>query len=158
MTRTAASAETPEEIWTTVPPAKSSAPSLCSQPPSPQTQWASGVIDQRRPRQHEHDERRELFPLREGTRDERRRDDGEHHLEKHEGLVRDGGGVRRVGLGSHPAQPYPLEAADDAPLVGAERQAIAPEHPLDGDEREDDEAVHQGPERVLLPHHAAVEE
>ena len=36
------SADTPDEMWTTVPPAKSSAPSFLSQPPSPQTQCASG--------------------------------------------------------------------------------------------------------------------
>ena len=35
-------AETPDEICTTVPPAKSSAPSLNSQPSAAQTQWASG--------------------------------------------------------------------------------------------------------------------
>src|SRR3990167_7523848 len=42
MTRAAASAETPDEMCTTVPPAKSSAPRLRSHPPTPQTQWASG--------------------------------------------------------------------------------------------------------------------
>src|SRR5262249_24273747 len=42
MTSTAAKAETPDEMCTTVPPAKSRAPSLWSQPPSPHTQWASG--------------------------------------------------------------------------------------------------------------------
>ena len=41
-TRAATSAATPELIWTTVPPAKSRAPRLRSQPPSPQTQWAIG--------------------------------------------------------------------------------------------------------------------
>ena len=35
-------AETPELIWTTVPPAKSSAPILKSQPSLDQTQWAMG--------------------------------------------------------------------------------------------------------------------
>ena len=35
-------ADTPELIWTTVPPAKSSAPSLNSQPSTDQTQWAIG--------------------------------------------------------------------------------------------------------------------
>src|SRR5450759_1929529 len=35
-------AATPELMCTTVPPAKSSAPSLLSQPPWPQTQWAIG--------------------------------------------------------------------------------------------------------------------
>ena len=35
-------AETPDEMWTTVPPAKSRAPSLNSQPSADQTQWAIG--------------------------------------------------------------------------------------------------------------------
>ena len=37
----ATSADTPELMWTTVPPAKSSAPMSPIQPP-PHTQWASG--------------------------------------------------------------------------------------------------------------------
>src|SRR5262245_14820228 len=37
------SAETPELMWTTVPPAKSSAPSLYSHPSTDQTQCASGA-------------------------------------------------------------------------------------------------------------------
>jgi hypothetical protein len=35
-------AETPALTWTTVPPAKSSAPIPAIQPPGPHTQWASG--------------------------------------------------------------------------------------------------------------------
>ena len=35
-------ADTPELMWTTVPPAKSRAPSLNSQPSADQTQWAIG--------------------------------------------------------------------------------------------------------------------
>src|SRR5712692_746086 len=42
MTIAAASAEIPEEMCTTVPPAKSSSPRFFSHPPTPQTQWASG--------------------------------------------------------------------------------------------------------------------
>jgi hypothetical protein len=41
ITNAATSAETPELTCTTVPPAKSSAPSFINHPP-PQTQWASG--------------------------------------------------------------------------------------------------------------------
>ena len=41
--RATTSADTPELMWTTVPPAKSSAPSLNSQPSTDQTQWASGA-------------------------------------------------------------------------------------------------------------------
>ena len=44
------------------------------------------------------------------------------------------------------------------PLSGPKARRIAPQHPLHGDEGQDDEAVHEGAERVLLPHHAAVEE
>ena len=40
--RARARAETPALMWTTEPPAKSRAPSLASQPPLPQTQWATG--------------------------------------------------------------------------------------------------------------------
>src|SRR3989339_1326496 len=36
------SADTPDEICTTVPPAKSSAPRFLSQPPTPHTQWQTG--------------------------------------------------------------------------------------------------------------------
>ena len=42
MSRATTRAETPELMWTTVPPAKSSAPSLNSQPSTDQTQWAIG--------------------------------------------------------------------------------------------------------------------
>ena len=41
ITSAIASAENPELMCTTVPPAKSMAPSVCSQPP-PHTQWAKG--------------------------------------------------------------------------------------------------------------------
>src|SRR5215468_3015033 len=36
-------ADTPALMWTTDPPAKSSAPSSRSQPPTPHTQWAMGL-------------------------------------------------------------------------------------------------------------------
>ena len=40
--RAATKADTPALTCTTVPPAKSSAPRVCSQPPAPHTQCASG--------------------------------------------------------------------------------------------------------------------
>jgi hypothetical protein len=40
--KAATSAEIPDEMCTTVPPAKSRAPRAPSQPPGPHTQWASG--------------------------------------------------------------------------------------------------------------------
>ena len=72
--------------------------------------------------------------------------------------MRDRGGVVRVRGLAHAPEPDPLEPADDAALVGTERQRVAPQHPLERDQRQDDEALHQRAERVLLPDHAAVEE
>ena len=71
----------------------------------------------------------ELLPLGERAGDERGRDDGEHHLEEHEGLVRDGGRVVGVGRLPHAAQTQPVEAADDAALVGTEGEAYSPTAP-----------------------------
>ena len=42
MTRITPSAAAPALMWTAVPPAKSMTPSSKSQPPEPQTQWATG--------------------------------------------------------------------------------------------------------------------
>ena len=39
----ATSAETPAVVWTTMPPAKSSTPSLVASQPPPQIQWATGA-------------------------------------------------------------------------------------------------------------------
>ena len=44
------------------------------------------------------------------------------------------------------------------PLSGPKARRVAPEHPLDRDQGEDDEALHQRAQRVLLPHHAPVEQ
>src|SRR5207302_6325387 len=82
----------------------------------------------------------------------------EHELEDHVGLVGDGRPVVRIGLQSHPAEADPVEPPDDAALVGPEGQAVPPEHPLHGDQGQDDEALHDRRERVLLAHHPAIEE
>ena len=116
------------------------------------------VVDERRPQQGEQQERRELHALGERAGDQRRRDDREHHLEQHERLVRDRLRVGVERLDADAAQADPLQPADDAALVGAEGQAVAPQDPLDRDQRHDDEALHQRGEHVLLAHHAAVEE
>ena len=78
----AASAAAPALRWMAVPPAKS----------RPFTSDGDPALECRRPsarpvrrpaatRHHEDAERAELRPLREGARDQRRRDDGEHELE-----------------------------------------------------------------------------
>ncbi len=157
MTTAATSAEMPELMCTTVPPAKSSAPIVRSQPPTPQTQWASGVVHDGAPEHQEEHERLELHPLREGARDERRGDRGEHALVNHVGLMRHGRGIVRIGLQADAAQTDPVEPADEPATVGPEAERIAPENPGDADKGDRDDALQHRAEHVLAAHHAAVE-
>src|SRR5205823_6513171 len=107
----------------------------------------------------EKDERLEADALGERPGDEGWCDDGEHHLEDHVGLVRDGRSVIDVGLEAHALQPYPAQAPDEAVAEGIwrEGQRVAPEYPLDADQPDDDEALHDGGQRVFAPDQAAVE-
>ena len=75
-------------------------------------------VDERRPEQAEDDERLEALALGEGAGDQRRRDDGEHHLEGHEGRVRDRRRVVGVRLLPDAVQAEPVEAADEAAQSG----------------------------------------
>ncbi len=117
-------------------------------------------VDQERPQQREEDESLELLPFGEGTRDESRRDDGEHHLEGHVGRARDGGRVLCQRSGTDAAEADVVEPADDAPAVDvlAERQGEAEENPRNADESQDEDAVHDRAEDVLATDEAAVEE
>ena len=116
------------------------------------------VVDDGGPQHGEEQERAEPHALREGPDDERRGDDREHHLVDHEELVRDGGRVVGVGRQPHPVQPGPAQPADDAPVVGPERQAVAERHPLQTDDRDEHQALHHDGQHVLAPHQPAVEE
>ena len=91
-------AETPELMWTTLPPAKSRAPRSRSQPSQPPDPVGQRVVDEGRPEQAEDHVGLEALPLGEGPGDQGGRDHREHHLEDHEGLVRDGRGVAE-GIG-----------------------------------------------------------
>ena len=59
---------------------------------------------------------------------------------------------------ARPREPDEVEAADEAAVGRAERQRVAEEDPLDAQERDRDERVHERREHVLAAHHAAVEE
>ena len=72
------------------------------------------VVHDRRPQQGEDQERLEAHALGERAGDQRRGDDGEHHLEDHERLVRDRRGVVGVGLEAHAVQPDPAQTANQA--------------------------------------------
>ena len=81
----------------------------------------NGIIDERGPHESEHHEGRKLDSLRIRPRDERRCDDGEHHLEEHVELVGDGGRVVGVRGQADSVEPQPGQVPEQVPDVGAER-------------------------------------
>ena len=85
-----ASAARPADMWTTVPPAKSSTPHL----PQPALRVPCHVrerrVDEEAEQDHEEQVAREPDPLGEGPGDERRGDDRELQLEQREEQQRDG--------------------------------------------------------------------
>ncbi len=116
-----------------------------------------GKVDDEQPEGGVHNHGAELDAFGVGSGDERRRDDGEHQLEGHEGQLRDGGGVVAVRVNAHSVEEQVLGAADDGvPL--SEREAVADDRPDDGCQRHEDEAVHQGTQDVFLTDEAPVEE
>src|SRR2546421_6333907 len=116
------------------------------------------VVDEGRPEQREDHEGLEALPFSERAADQGGRDNGKHHLEKHEGLMRDGGRVIGIGRETHVVQADPFEAADDMELVRSEGEAVAPENPLDTDEAEDEKTVHDRREDVLAADEPPIEE
>ena len=92
--------------------------------------------------------------------DERRRDDGERHLEGHEDQLRDGARAS-VSL-PMPAKKHSVETADVGVVevvgVRSEGQRVGDDHPEHRHQARGDERLHQHREHVLLAHHAAVEE
>ena len=52
-----------------------------------------------------------------------------HQREQHEGQVRNRRAIRRVWLRTDPAQPDPIQIADDPTFIAAESQTVAKENP-----------------------------
>ena len=114
------------------------------------------IIDERRPQQGEENIGRKLEALGKRARDQRRRDDGEHHLIGHEQQVRHR--HARSRLQANAAQERERQPADDPALVRPESQRVAECHPLQRDQPHGQEAVHIGRQHVLGPHQPAIEE
>ena len=120
-------------------------------------------VDQEREEDHEEEVAGELDPLGEGAGDERRRDDGELHLEEGEEGEGDGRGEGGVGGAADAAEEGEGGGvADEAGALAAEAVAEgereADGDPEDGDDGHGDEALEHGRDDVLRADHAAVEE
>src|SRR5437588_8481874 len=86
------------------------------------------AVDQQQPERHEYHVGAELHPLRDGAADERRGDDGEHHLVDHVDLMRNGCAVVGIWELANSTQPEPFEAADEWRSL-CEGQRVAHYHP-----------------------------
>ena len=143
-------------LCTTMPPAKSSTPQRCRMPP-PQTMCTKGKYTKRQPAGEKQAVGLEGHAIGEGAGDERRRDDGEHHLVGDEDHGRNGvvrpGGRRQVDA----AQADIVEIADDAVPVAAEAERVAVQVPDDRGPAHGDEALDHDGQNVLAADQPAVE-
>ena len=74
-----------------------------------------------------------------------------HQLEQHEGQVRNRRPIRRVWLRTDPAQPDPIQIADDPTFIAAESQTVAKENPQITDRTHNLEALHCRAQHILAP-------
>ncbi len=121
-------------------------------------------IDENRPQADEPEHGREFHALGERAGNQRRRNDGERHLEADVHALGNG---RGEGIGiADPSladvaqdvlEEHAIQAADKG-RAGAKRHAVGDEREKDRDEAGDGETGHHGVADVLLAHHAAIEQ
>jgi hypothetical protein len=125
-----------------------------------------GRVHEQGPQADEQHPGLELQPVGGRPRDQRRRDDGEHHLEGEEQDRRDREEVEAGQLVEHRALGVQLhdvghegevEVADEATPV-AEGEGEADDGPEHADQAHGEEVLHEHAEHVLAADHAAVEE
>ena len=117
-----------------------------------------GIVHHERPEQHEQHERLEAHAPGDGTRDERRGDDGEHHLEQGICKKRDAGCIRSSFRGTDAVHHHVLETADDAAMVLPEREREAHDDPQHGLEPNGAHGREYVVDHVLAPAKAPIEE
>ena len=124
-------------------------------------------IHDQHPQGHEYENGREFHAFGNGTDNERRRDDGEHHLEHGEDIFRNPVGIIRVRRGSdirhHPTDFRTAnDAFDQVFLVcragAAKDHAVTADDIKDGHQAGDQEALSEHGQDVLLADETAVEQ
>jgi len=118
---------------------------------------SDGQVDHQEPEGREDQHRRKTHPFREGADDQRGRDDGEGQLEHGEDRL---GDRARDGVRGDAREQGFAEAAN--PGLGratiAEGQAVADQHPDDGDHGRNRKALHEHRQHVATAHQPAVEQ
>ena len=131
------------------------------QPPQPAAApdpMGQRAVDEDGPQDRKQHERTEPHALGKGAGDQCRCKRREHELEHHERHMRDGGTVAWIRVSPHAAQPCPSQSSYDPAAIGSEDQTVSKEDPNQADETENDDAVHDGAQRVLGPHEPPVKE
>ena len=153
--RAATSPLTPEEMCTTVPPAKSIAPILNRKPSAAPDPVAQRVVDQQAPEGDEDAVGAEADALGEGPGDQRRRDDRELALEHREHVLGHVVRVHDLVIDAPQEEQAGVPAAPAGPL--AEAHHVAADHPQHADDAHGREAVHHRAQHVLRADQPAVE-
>src|SRR6185436_6185400 len=99
--------------------------------PNPVGQW---IIDNRRPEDHEDQERAELDPFSKSACNQCRRNNREHHLVDHKGLMRNRRRVVGVRFRTDTIQTNPSKTTKPTTDIRTEGYGIAPKNPLDGND------------------------
>ena len=116
-------------------------------------------VDEDRPEGQEQQPAAEAHAVGRRPGDERRGDDGEHHLEGDERQRRNGQRLEAGhGATEQSLEPDQVEAADHPAVVLAERQAEGHEGPQHAHQAHAEDVLHEHAEHVLASDHAAVEE
>ncbi len=104
-------------------------------PPDPVTKR---IVNQCCPEQAEHQEALEFYSLHKSPCNQRRRNDGKHHLESGEKLMRNGSRISGVRFGADALKADVIQSADQSADIRAERKRISEKHPLHADQRHKD--------------------
>src|SRR6478736_8283496 len=71
--------------------------------------------------------------------------------------MRNGRRIRGIGAHTDTDEAYPIQPADDAPVIRTKGEAIADENPQQRDQTEDGEAVHDRGQHVFCPDQPSIE-
>ena len=121
--------------------------------PYPVSHW---IVDQDCPKQDEYSKSGEFHTLCKCTSNQCRCNNGEHALKSDEGELRNRAVFEDIHADTGEA--HLVEAADEAVDIGAKCHSIADKHPLDGNHRNDEKALHDRCQNVFAADHASVKE
>ena len=113
-------------------------------------------VNDRRPSNHQEDERTEFHSFGKGSGDQSWSDNGKHHLIDHECLLRDGRCVIEIGSRAHAFQKEEGEWIADEGVTFSKGHPIAKNKPKYADQGDEKKALHHGGEDILGSHQSSI--